>query len=88
MKLSNLFLLACCLVSSSAFADGSTASTSASVPDKAALEAALDACASSTGKDANGQPNMQTMDSCMAKKGYTRPGGPPNAQGQNPPPSK
>jgi hypothetical protein len=88
MKLSYLCVLSCCLVSGSALADGSSAATSTSTPDKAAFEAALDACASSAGKDANGQPNMQTMEICMAKKGYTRRSGPAPGPGQNPPPSQ
>jgi hypothetical protein len=89
-KLLYLYALACCFALDSALADSSSTSstTSTTMPDKSALEAALAACASSAGKDSSGQPDMQAMDSCMTKKGFTKPSGPPPGQGHNPPPSK
>jgi hypothetical protein len=89
-KLLYLCAFACCFALGSVLADSSNTSdtTSTTTPDKSALEAALAACASSMSKDSGGQPDMQAMDSCMTKKGFTRPNGSPPGQGRNPPPAK
>ncbi|MFZ2160900.1 MAG: hypothetical protein WAW02_01665 [Sideroxyarcus sp.] len=87
-RLLYLSAMVCCLALGSALAESSSSDTSTTMPDKAELEAALSACASSAGNDSKGQPDMQAMDSCMTKKGFTRPSGPPPGQGRNPPPSK
>ena len=73
------FLLACCLVSAGASAAGSD--TNNARPDRAALEAALQSCASSLSSDSNGRPDPQAMDSCMSAKGFSRPSGPPPGRG-------
>lgn len=63
------------------------------MPDRAALEAALDECVASLNADSSGRPDHSAMDSCMSAKGFTRPAGPPGhgpgdgAHG-NPPPDR
>jgi hypothetical protein len=93
--LPSLCVLVCLGIGNALAASTSSSSTTNSntPPDKAALEAALTACASSAGKDSNGQPDMQAMDTCMTAKGFTKPGGPPPGQGSGgqgnlPPPKK
>jgi hypothetical protein len=55
-----------------------------SMPDKAELEAALEACFSSL--EAEGSNDQSAMESCMSAKGFTRPSGrgPGNGQGRSP----
>lgn len=88
-KLPSLCVLFCCLSFGSALAETTATNTSASAPpDKAALEAALSACAASAGKDSSGNINQAAMDSCMTGKGFTRPSGPPPGGKGNPPPNQ
>jgi len=86
-KMLYLYALVCCLALGSALAENSStsSSTSTAMPDKSALEAALAACVSSISKEVSGQFDMQTMDSCMTKKGFTRTSGLPPGQGHNSP---
>jgi len=85
-RLLYLYAMICCFVLGSALAESSSTDTSTTMPDKVALDTALNACASLAGKDSGGQPDMQAMDSCMTKKGFTRPSGPPpGGQGGTPP---
>ena len=78
--------LAGCLLFTAA---GAGASDNSAPPDKAALEAAMQACAASVAIGADGKPNMQAMEACMSAKGFTRPSGPPSDGGRGgPPPSR
>ncbi|MBU1426453.1 MAG: hypothetical protein KKH12_09600 [Gammaproteobacteria bacterium] len=87
MKTFSCLPLLCCLICGGAFAESTmTTDTSDTAPDKSTLEAALSACASSVAKDSNGYADQTAMDSCMTKKGFTRPGAPPPGQGRKPPP--
>lgn len=77
-------ILACLL----AVGNSADAAENASAPKgkNTALEAALQACASSIAKDGQGRPDMAAMDSCMQAKGFSRPAGPPPGEGQRPAP--
>ena len=41
----------------------------------AKLDAARNVCAEKAGKDSNGRPDREAMDTCMKAKGYTKPAG-------------
>ena len=47
------------------------------MPDRAEIEAALEACMSSLESGSGGRPDHSAMDSCMSAKGYSKPSGPP-----------
>jgi hypothetical protein len=77
------------LLSGQVFAE--TPDTNSTMPDRAELEAALEACAASIDTDSSGRPDHAAMDSCMSAKGFSKPSAPPghgNHRGGpgNPPP--
>ncbi len=77
-------MLACLLAAGNMA--GAAENASAPKGKNTALEAALQACASSIAKDGQGRPDMVAMDSCMQAKGFSRPDGPPPGEGQRPAP--
>jgi|GEM_PF-4582218 hypothetical protein len=89
-RILSISVLIACFFSCTAQADNSGSSASSSAgPDKAALEAALTACASSVSKDSSGRPDMKAMEACMTAKGFSRPSGaPPGQGGGGTPPNK
>lgn len=86
----SLAFLSCCavLALTAPMVEAATASTTASAPaggNNSAFESAMSSCVAQAGKDAQGGPNRQAVDSCMQAKGYSKPaGGPPPGNGQPP----
>lgn len=73
-------LVSTLLLSASLFAASTTEQASAPAGKNTAMEAAMQACAASAGKDASGGPDRTAMDTCMQAKGFTRPTGAPPAR--------
>jgi hypothetical protein len=81
-----LFALLSIVVASQAFAQ--TTNNQPQPPHhemNPAVKAALEACASTVQKDANGRPNHEAMRACMQAKGFNPPEHHEHGQGGQPP---
>ncbi|TCJ11648.1 hypothetical protein EZJ19_14625 [Parasulfuritortus cantonensis] len=57
-------------------------------PGNPEMKAAIDACAASVARDAQGRPERKAMDACMQAKGFAPPRGGPGEHGHPPPPPR
>ncbi|MES9969587.1 MAG: hypothetical protein ABW092_06100 [Candidatus Thiodiazotropha sp.] len=81
--------IALCSATNFLYADGPNGETG--MPDRAELEAAMEACIASLESDGSGRPEPSAMNECMTAKGFSRPSG-QRGQGADgmhrPPPSR